>query len=150
MVDADPEDVVNVRHLLRLRVEVTIDRLGDDLEVNGLAALELSAREASEPPVANDPNEGIDAVLAASLASEDADAARRREAEDAELARALELSDAAAAPSDETGGLAAELRDAEEQERQLAERFRGALAEGEAAVTARVAESARACSCYSK
>jgi hypothetical protein len=43
MVDADPEDVVNVRHLLRLRVEVTIDRLCDDLEVNGLAALELSS-----------------------------------------------------------------------------------------------------------
>ena len=43
---------------------------------------------------------------------------RRREAQDAELARALELSGAAAAPSDAAGGLAAELSDAEEQERQ--------------------------------
>ena len=48
---------------------------------------------------------------------------RRREAQDAELARALELSDAAAAPSDEVGGLAAELRDTEERARQLRERI---------------------------
>ena len=77
-----------------------------------------SAREASASAVADGPGEDIDAVVAASLAAEDADAARRREAQDAELARALELSDAAAAPSDAAGGLAAELRDAEEQERQ--------------------------------
>ena len=51
---------------------------------------------------------------------------RRREAQDGELARALELSGAAAAPGDAAGGLAAELRDAEEQERQLAERQRRA------------------------
>ena len=42
------------------------------------------------------------------------------------MARALAASDAAAAPSNEAGGLAAELRDAEEQERQLAERQRQA------------------------
>ena len=98
----------------------------DDGDKQLLAALELSAREASAPApaVADGPGEDIDAVLAASLAAEDADAARRREAEDAELARALELSDGAATPSDEAGGLAAELRDAEEEGRQLAERQR--------------------------
>ena len=60
---------------------------GDDRQ-QLLAALQLS-REASASAVADDPDEGIDVVLAASLAAEDADAARRREAEDAELARAL-------------------------------------------------------------
>ena len=101
---------------------------GDDGDKQLLAALELSAREASAPAaaVADEPEEDIDAVLAASLAAEDADAARRREAEDAELARALAESCEAPAPSDEAGGLAAELRDAEEQERQLAERQRQA------------------------
>ena len=100
----------------------------DDGDKQLLAALELSAREASAPApaVADGPGEDIDAVLAASLAAEDADAARRREAEDAELARALAESCEAPAPSDEAGGLAAELRDAEEQERQLAERQRQA------------------------
>ena len=105
---------------------IASENSGDDGDEQLLAALELSAREASEPPVANDPNEGIDAVLAASLAAEDADAARRREAEDAELARALAESCEAPAPGDAAGGLAAELRDAEEQERQLAERQRQA------------------------
>jgi hypothetical protein len=101
---------------------------GNDGDKQLLAALELSAREASAPAaaVADEPEEDIDAVLAASLAAEDADAARRREAEDAELARALAESCEAPAPSDEAGGLAAELRDAEEQERQLAERQRQA------------------------
>ena len=95
---------------------------GDDDEEQLRAVLALSAREASAPAVADGPDEDIDAVLAASLAAEDADAARRREAEDAELARALAESDAAAAPSDEAGGLAAELRDAEERVRQIRDR----------------------------
>ena len=82
---------------------------GDDEEQQLLAALQLS-REASASAVADDPDEGIDVVLAASLAAEDADAARRREAEDAELARALAESCEAPAPSDAAGGLAAELR----------------------------------------
>ena len=98
---------------------------GDDDDEQLRAAIALS-REASAPAVADEPEEDIDAVLAASLAAEDADAARRREAEDAELARALAESCEAPAPSDEAGGLAAELRDAEEQERQLAERQRQA------------------------
>ena len=44
-------------------------------------------REASASAVADGPEEDIDAVLAASLAAEDADAARRREAEDEAVAR---------------------------------------------------------------
>jgi hypothetical protein len=100
----------------------------DDGDKQLLAALELSAREASAPApaVADGPGEDIDAVLAASLAAADADAARRREIEDEAVARALAASSAAAAPGDAAGGLAAELRDAEEQERQLAERQRQA------------------------
>ena len=97
----------------------------DDGDKQLLAALELSAREASAPApaVADGPGEDIDAVLAASLAAEDADAARRREAEDEAVARALAESEGAA-PGDEAGRLAAELRDTEEEGRQLAERQR--------------------------
>ena len=97
----------------------------DDGDKQLLAALELSAREASAPApaVADGPGEDIDAVLAASLAAEDADAARRREAEDAELARALAESCEAPAPGDAAGGLAAELRDAEERVRQIRDRM---------------------------
>jgi hypothetical protein len=97
---------------------------GGDDDAQLRAAISLS-REASAPApaVADEPEEDIDAVLAASLAAEDADAARRREAEDAELARALAESEGAA-PGDEAGRLAAELRDAEEEGRQLAERQR--------------------------
>ena len=97
---------------------------GDDDDKQLLAALELSAREASAPAVADEPEEDIDAVLAASLAAEDADAARRREAEDAELARALAESEPGVESPAGAGGLVAELRDAEEQERRAAERAR--------------------------
>ena len=97
---------------------------GDDGDAQLLAALELSAREASEPPVADEPEEDIDAVLAASLAAADADAARRREAEDEAVARALAESEPGVESPAGAGGLVAELRDAEEQERRAAERAR--------------------------
>ena len=118
----------------------------DDGDKQLLAALELSAREASAPApaVADGPGEDIDAVLAASLAAEDADAARRREAEDAELARALAESCEAPAPSDEAGGLAAELRDAEEQERYAREQEEGAARHAELAARRREEAAERA------
>ena len=63
-------------------------------------------------------------MLAASLAAEDADAARRREAEDEAVARALAESEPGVESPAGAGGLVAELRDAEEQERRAAERAR--------------------------